>query len=221
MRALTQTNVMVRALCAALLTTLACYPRVERWSHRTNSMGYLSVLMVWSAFVLWAFVLAWHAKYTGRQPLVPPKNSRLWAAATAYGLGMGLIFHFLLDPQMRLTTPQDYPATLRAWVEMMLFSLSLEPLFLCFAPFAFCLRLLRQEQRALLGTVIFAVFVFYLKLSSSKTIPPWPFLGELVVVRVVAGFIGTFLYCRGGAWMVWWPVLIAQSRHLIDLHPAN
>jgi len=45
----------------------------------------------------------------------------------------------------------------------------LEPLFLCFAPFAFFIRLSNRQTTALALTVLFWVFILYLRLNVSKS----------------------------------------------------
>ena len=100
---------------------------------------------------------------------------------------------------------------------MALFSLALDSLFLTFAPFAFFMRLFRKQDLCMALTVLFGVFVLFLKLRSGAKLPPMSLALELTALRVAGGFVGLFFYLRGGALLVWWMVLIQQCRHAIDL----
>src|SRR5579872_6419537 len=142
MRSLAQPKVLARAGLAAIITALACYPRLAGWSERSEALLYLWLTLLWSVFFLWAFVFAWQSSHAGRPVLLatdgPPA---LWAAATVCALAAALLLHFFVDPQLRVITPQDYPANGKSWLSMCLFTLAMDPLFLCFAPFALFIRL--------------------------------------------------------------------------------
>jgi hypothetical protein len=60
MRRLADPNVLRSAILAALLTTLACAPRVLLWTTRPYTLGYLEAVLFFGSIVLWAFVFAWH-----------------------------------------------------------------------------------------------------------------------------------------------------------------
>jgi len=113
--------------------------------------------------------------------------------------------------------PGDYPDTYEAWLAMTLFTLAFDQLFLCFAPFAFFVRLL-QSQRAAAGlTVLFGVALLCLRIEwLAPQVPPL-FIAELFVWRTAAGFLTLYFYLKGGAPLAWWWVLLLQLRHLIAL----
>ncbi|MDB6018837.1 MAG: hypothetical protein JWR19_3326 [Pedosphaera sp.] len=202
---------------AAVLTTLACYPRLTSWSERTNSASFLCLLMLWSTFVLWSFVLGWHFKYTGQHPLAFKRQPSLWGMATVSGLVAAILLRLILDPQLRIINPGDYPANWQSWLSNSLFNLALDPLFLCFAPFAFFIRLAHRQTTALMLTITLGLFILYLKLSSSPVpLAPWLLLA-LMGARIAGGFLFVYAYLKGGVWLVWWLVLLLQLRHLVGL----
>src|ERR1700686_4937619 len=140
MRSLAQPGVLVRAGLAALVTSLACHPRLADWAERTHSTLFLSLALFYVVFVLWAFVFAWQFQYV-RLPVFVYPPLRSWAEATACGLACGLLFSLAVDPKLRIVSPKDYPSDPRSWMTMSLFTLGFYPLFLFFAPFAFFSRL--------------------------------------------------------------------------------
>lgn len=217
MRALAQPKVLVQASVAAIVTALAAYPRLAMWSERDKPVLLLEIFLIWAAFVLWSFAFGWHEQYTGRKIINFSASPKLWGWATAAGLSGAGVLLLMVDPQMRLTTPKDFPATHAAWIAMSLFTLAFEPLFFCFAPFAFFMRLIRKPQVAIVLTVLFEVFVLYLKLSLSKTLPSALFVTALVLLRITAGFVSLYLYAQGGALLVWWMVVLVELRHLFHL----
>src|SRR3954471_11320875 len=109
MRSLVQSQVLTKAAVAALLTSLAAYPRLATWMERTHAVAFMVLMLMWTTFVLWAFVFAWHEQYSKRPVLnfsAPPK---WWALATALGLFSSVLLLYVVDPQMRLITPKQYP----------------------------------------------------------------------------------------------------------------
>ena len=54
---------------------------------------------------------------------------------------------------LRLLAPTDFPHNPTQWFEHLCFSLALEQVFLCFAPFAFFVRLLPRVKAAAVATV--------------------------------------------------------------------
>jgi hypothetical protein len=221
MRHLTESKVMNRAAVAAILTALACYPRLMLWLERPYAVLPMCIMMFVCTFVLWAFAFAWQKPYAGREVISIGFDPRIWMAATVLALVWGAALHFLIDPQMRLVTPKEFPDSWTSWIAMALFSLALDPLFFTFAPFAFFMRLFRQPRLCMALTVLFGVFVLFLKLRSGAKLPPMSLALELTALRVAGGFVGLFFYLRGGALVVWWMVLIQQSRHAFDLAASH
>ena len=217
MRHLAQPRVLTQAGYAAVITALACYPRLAIWLERPYSIAFTCGMVLWTTFVLWTFVFAWQPVYA-RRPVIrfsfPP---RIWLIATAYGIISAIALHFVMDPQLRVTTPKDYPANWHTWVAMCLFALALDPLFLCFAPYAFFMRLFRRPEVSLALTVMFGIFVQCLKIDSSRPWPPASLIMELLVLHIIAGFVNVYLYLKGGALPVWWAVLLLELRHAYDL----
>src|SRR5581483_1412940 len=154
-------KVLTRAGAAALITALVCYPRLAMWSERLHAVSFLWLMLLWAGFVLWAFVFAWQSEY-GHRPVMGFKvQGRLWMAATLCGLAWAVMLHFLIDPQLRAVTPKEFPTDWKSWLAMSLFSVGFDPLFLCFAPFAFFARLSHRQEASVALTVLFGVMVFY------------------------------------------------------------
>jgi hypothetical protein len=214
MRSLAQTKVLTGAGLAAVLSSLACYPRLALWSAQPSPLPFLWLMLLWATFVLWSFVLGWHSKYTGQRVLAFRWQPRLWIIATLCALAAAVVMRLAIDPQLRATTPGDYPTNWQSWTAMSLFTLAFDPLFLCFAPFAFFIRLFHRQTSASVLTVIFGLFILYLKVNASTPPPPW-LLVEMIMLRVAAGFLCVYFYLKGGAWLIWWVLLLAQLRHLL------
>src|SRR5207247_4066643 len=104
-----------------------------------------------------------------------------------------------------------------AWRAMTLFNLAFDQLFLCFAPFAFFVRLLHNQKAAAGLTVLFGVMLLCLRIKSLAPLVSAFFIAELFVWRTAAGFLTVYFYLKGGAPLVWWWVLLLQLRHLIAL----
>ncbi|MDB6108941.1 MAG: hypothetical protein JWR69_691 [Pedosphaera sp.] len=214
MRSLAQPKVLAGAGLAALITSLACYPRLALWSASPAPLLFSWLMLLWVTFMLWSFVLGWHLKYTGQRVLAFQWQARLWMLATLGGVVSALVLRFAVDPYWRVLSPTSFPSDWRSWLAMSLFSLAFDPLFLCFAPYAFFMRLFRRQTSALVLTVSFELFVLYAKLSSS-TLPTTGWLVEVIVLRVVAGFLSVYCYVKGGIWLIWWLVLVMELRHLL------
>ncbi len=217
MRHLTESGVVCRAALAAVVTALAGYPRLMLWLERPYAVLPMCLMMFVCTFVLWAFAFAWQKPYAGREVIGAGFNPRIWVAATVVALAWAAILHFLIDPQSRMVTPKEFPDSWKLWIAMSLFHLALEPLFLTFAPYAFFMRLFRQPRLCMALTVLFGVFVLFLKLRSGVKLPPLSLALELTALRLAGGFVGLFFYLRGGALVVWWMVLIQEGRFAFDL----
>jgi hypothetical protein len=217
MRSLAQPRVLARAGLAAALTALACLPRLAMWPTRAGSLAFFCLTLLWASFVLWAFVLGWHFEYSGRPALVLPRQPRLWALASAFGVAAAVFSYFLVDPEGRRAWPEGYPTDVRGWAARMLFTVSFTPLFCCFAPFAFFMRLCRQQTTSSVLTVIFGVFVVFINLRASPVPLPLWFQAEMLAGTAAVGFVFLYFYLAGGAWLVWWMLLLAQLRLLAGL----
>jgi hypothetical protein len=222
MRSLAQPKVLGRALLAALLTSAACYPRLATWAERGAPVYFLWLVMLWSMFVLWGFVFAWQFQYAGRPVMGVDKiEPKLWGLATLCAVAAAILMHFVIDPQGRLMSPGTYPADWNSWLTFSLFGLAFDPLFLCFAPFAFFIRLSRKQDSALAMAVVFGLFILALKINQSPAPASFWTLVELVSLRVLASFAALYLYLKGGALLVWWTMLIMQFRFLLDFAGAG
>ena len=216
MRSLAKPIVLRHALLAALLSTLACIPRIAIWQDRPYAVPFMSVTMLFCTFVLWAFVFAWHEQYSGCRVFNLRFQPVLWTVGTVYALAAAASEHFSLDDKLRIITPQVYPTDWSSWAAMSLFSLSLEQLFLCFAPFAFFIRLSHRQTTAVGFTIVFGLFVVFLNLNSGKSLPGMGLTAELIALRVVSAFVNVFFYLKGGVLLVWWIGLVIQLRHLLE-----
>ena len=204
-------------MTAAAIASVLCLPRLWLWSERKHPLWYLEVLLLLGGTVLWAFVFAWHPKYTG-QPVFRVKiEPALVATITLIGLGIATLLYFLLDPRLRIMIPADYPRNLQEWAAMTLFSLAFTQVFLVLAPFAWLMRLFRDRATAIGLTVLFGLFVMVLKNQSSPTPLPLGLFSGLLALRVVTGLLSIYCYLRGGALLVWWWTLLLETRHLATL----
>src|SRR5689334_23331276 len=100
MRALAQPEVVRSAIIAACVSAALCLPRLLLWSTRKYPIWYLEAVLLLGGTVLWAFVFAWHTKYTQR-PVVTLKIEWLpLAIATVAGVALATVMHFFFVPQM-------------------------------------------------------------------------------------------------------------------------
>ncbi len=214
MRALAKPEVLQSALAAALISALASYPRLAMWTERRYGLWYLETLLFLCGTVLWAFVFAWHTKYTGRPlfrfhvEIVPLAVAVLSATVAAVAA------HYWIDPTLRTITPLEYPKSLEQWVAYVLWSLTFVQLYLLFAPFAWLMRLSQNIIIATALTVLFGAFVMVLKNHSSPTPMPWGLFAGSLTMRLGTGGLAVYLLLRGGIPLVWLWVVIFQSRHL-------
>jgi len=209
--------VLQRSAFAAGLTVAACYPRLAFWQERAHAVAYLLAVMFICTLFLWAFVFAWHRKYTGQDVFRFRLPATLWINASLTALIVGVVSFLFLDPILRKLTPQDYPHDVAAWAAMTLFSLAMEQLFLYFAPFALFMRLFRSPRAAMVSTVIFVVFLLCLKSSSSATPPPVTVIMGLAIFRLVVAWASVQFFAQGGAILQSWWTLLLQARFLFSL----
>ncbi len=221
MRHLVQPRTLRLAGLAALVTTLACYPRLSLWGNRSAPIWYLEAVIFFCAIVLWSFVFAWHTTYT-RQPVFTLKQEpRPFAIVTVIGIAVALTLHLFLDPSLRAKIPEEYPANQEQWFALVLFSLTFNQLFLIFAPFAWLIRLFQNRWVATGLTVLFGALVLAIKIRHSPTPIPTPLFTALLGGRVAMGFLAVSFYLRGGVLLSWWWTFLIEARHLLDLsgHP--
>lgn len=217
MRALGKPDVLKSAATASLVTSVLCFPRMWLWTNRVYPIWYLEALLFLGGIVLWAFVFAWHTKYTHRPVFAAKLGAVPAAVATISGVGAAILLRQFIDPGLRARSPEDYPLNIQQWVAMTLFSLAFTQLFLVFAPFAWLVRLSGRPQIAAALTVAFGVVVMMVKNGAPPGgLPPMLFL-ELLAVRLAAGGLSIYLFLRGGVFLVWWWGLLVQARLLWNL----
>ena len=217
MRLLTQPPVLKSAAIAAIFTALACFPRLALWDQRSRPLWYLELALLLCSSILWAFVFAWYPEHTRRPAFRPPRRAGLWALATCSGVAVAALLHWLVDPQARAATPQDYPTDFGGWLASTAFTLSFNLLFLTLAPVALLLRLLQRRAAVVTFTVLLGVFMMYLKMTSSPESPAPELLVRLLAARVLIGALAASLFLEGGVWLAWWWALLLQGRHLLTL----
>jgi hypothetical protein len=216
-RDLVKTEVVQSAALATLAGALVCYPRLALWSERSFPIWYLEAVLLLGGFVLWAFVYAWHTKYTGQPVLTLKLSTAPLLLATLAGIFMAVLLHWFIDPAFRARTPEDYPAELQQWIAMTLFSLGFTQLFLVFAPFDWSVRLTKQRWIAMLFTVLFGVFVLVVKTRSSPSPLAPSLFWLLILVRAATSFLSVWFYARHGMILAWWWGFLLQARHLLSL----
>jgi hypothetical protein len=217
MRSLAQSEVLKSASLAALLTSLACYPRLFLWPSRPHALWYLEAVLFLCGIVLWAFVFGWHTRYTGRPVFTVKIGVLPFVGVTLAAIAIAMVLRVWLDPSLRLRTPEDYPATVQQWAALTLFSLAFTQLYLVFAAFAWFVRLFRHTDMAAALTVLFGLFVLVIKNQGSPVPMSSGLLLGLLVSRLVVGTLSVYIYLRGGVLLVWWWGLLLQSRHLWGL----
>ena len=217
MRNLAQPRVLKLAGFASLVTALACYPRLSLWLNRAAPIWYLEAVIFFCGFILWGFVFAWHTPYIHRPVFTLKVEPRLFITVTLAGIAVATAFHLFLDPALRLKMPEDYPANLKQWLAMALFSLAFNQLFLIFAPFAWLVRLFQNQLVATCLTVLFGAFVLTIKCQSAKTPIPSLLFATLLAVRIGMGFLSVSFYLRGGVILSWWWTFLLEARLLLDV----
>jgi hypothetical protein len=216
-RSFTQPRVLKLAGIAALISALACYPRLSLWLNRPAPIWYLEAMIFLCAIVLWGFVFAWHTHYTHRPVFVFKLESGPFIAVTLVGITAAMVFHLFLDPSLRPQIPEEYPADLEQWFAWVLFSLFFNQLFLLFAPFAWLMRLFKNRWVAASLTVLFGACVLAMKIRSLPTPVPTLLFAALLAGRIVMGFLAVWFYLRGGVMLIWWWTFLFEARNLLNL----
>jgi len=212
-RLLVQHSVLKNAALTALLTALACWPRLLLWVQRPYAVWFMLATLGWATLILWSFVFAWHTRYTDSAVFTARFRPRVWCVATVCGMAGTGILYWLIDPVLRPIAAEDYPTSYRSWVAMTLFTLAFDQLFLCFAPFAFFMRLFHDRNVATGLTVLFGMFLLYLHARLWAAQFSSVFILKLFAWRAVAGFLSVYFFLRGGALLTLWWVFLPQLRH--------
>lgn len=216
-RHLLQPRILAWSALAAFASAIACYPRLALWTNRADPVWYLEGTTFLCGIVLWGFVFAWHTRYSGRPWWVLKPEPKLVIAASVIAVVAGGVFHFWLDPSLQTLTPMDYPASVKQWFALELFSLAFGQLFLLFAPFAWLLRLLKNRQVAAGLTVLFGASLLLVKMQSlSPPVPPL-LLAALLAAKIGMGLLAVWFYLRGGVLLIWWWTLLFAARQLLGL----
>ncbi len=215
MRDLLHPRVLNQASVAAMVSALACYPRMSLWLNRSAPIWYLEAVLFLCSIVLWAFVFAWHKPYTNRPVFVLNLEPKVVAVATLLGIVAVIVYYFWLDPLLRPKLPEEYPADFKHWFAMMLFSLGLNQLFVTFAPFDWLMRLFKNRWLATCLTALFGTCVLAMKIHSLAT-PISPSLWTMLLTgRIIAGLLAVWFYLRGGVILVWWWTFLFGSRYFL------
>src|SRR5580698_7278086 len=98
MRHLLQPRVLNMACVAALVSALACYPRLSLWLNRPGPLWYLEAIIFLCTIMLWGFVFAWHEPYTKRPPFVLNLEAIPVILATLTGVYAAEVYNLWLDP---------------------------------------------------------------------------------------------------------------------------
>ncbi|MBG87051.1 MAG: hypothetical protein CMO80_09155 [Verrucomicrobiales bacterium] len=217
MRSFVQPKVLRRAGLAALVGTVACIPRLNYWPDRPDAVWFLAGLLAWCLFVMWGFVFGWEEKYGQAKPLAFKADPKAWGAIVLGGILAAILAARFTDPVFREIAPEEYPGSIKQWLAFVAFYLSLELIFVCFAPLAFFARLAENAQLAAGLTIGLGLAVMFLKLG---TLPESPHLGVLIwlaVFRIAYSGACISLYRWGGILPVYTLGLIVQARLLVGL----
>ena len=208
---------MVSAAIAAALSAAFSLPRILFWENRPFSAWYPEAIIFSCGFVLWAFVFAWHTKYSGRPVFTLKISPASFTLASLTGMVAAVSVQWLMDPTLRARTPEDYPASTQEWIAKTLFDLAFWQLFLTFAPFAWLMRLFRNQSIAIALTVLLGLVVLILKIRSSPIPVPTTLFVALVVFRIAGGLLAIAFYLRGGVVLVSWWTFLVQLRLLFGI----
>ena len=221
MRDLAKTEVIKSAVIAALLGCLACYPRVDIWSDRPYPIWYLELLLVLGGFVFWAFVFAWHTKYTNRPVFNFKPGPTSFSIVTLTAMLLAGLQCWIFDPPLRARFPNEYPSNAHELIATILFSLSFTHLFLVFAPFDWAMRLFKHQSVAITVVILLGMIVIVRKLQSMPEALPAGLVVMFVSARGISSLVAVWLYARYGVAVVWWWSLLLQARHLLTIASAN
>jgi hypothetical protein len=211
-RDLARPEILKPTACAALASALLCLPRLLMWSHRSYPVWYLDAIIFTGGFVLWAFVFAWHTKYTGRPVFTWNISVGDFFTVALAGIIVAAVLRWFVDPMAQPTMPEDYPANLPQWLAMCLFTLGLDQLFVVCAPYAWLIRLFQNRRMALILTALFSLVVLLLKLQRARSpVAPTLFI-VLMISRLVGTTVSVVIYLRGGLLLAWW------WGFLVELH---
>ena len=217
MRQLARTDVLKSATIAALISAVLCLPRVWLWSARKYPVWYLEALLFLGGTVLWAFVFAWHTKYTARPVFRFRIKPSLLTLATIAALVIAVVLIVFLDPALRRAAPEDYPSSFSQWLAMALFSLAFTQIFLVFAPCAWLMRLFGSQTVAITLTVVFGVCVAIVRNHGSSTFTSGELFPTLLLLRAISSLLSLYFYWQGGAILAGWFAFLILGRHLLDL----
>ena len=217
MRYLLQPRVLKLASVAALISALACFPRLSLWYNRPAPIWYLEVTIFVCAVVLWSFVFAWHLPYAGRPAFVFRLKPGLFFATTIAGILVAAMCRVWLDPMIRSKFPEEFPDDLQHWLASVPFMLAFNQLFQVFAPFDWLVRLSRNFWVATILTALLGTVVLAMKIHSLAAPSPWLLTATLLASRTIVGFLSATVYLRGGIVLVWWWTFLIESRHLLNL----
>lgn len=169
-----------------------------------------------TAFFLWAFVFAWHRRYSGRPVLAAPRPAP-WAVVTACALAGSAAAVCFLDPVLRPLTPEAYPASAHEWAALALFDAGFAQLFLCFAPFAYFARVSSNPFLAAAATVGLGLLVAALRLWGLPAAVPLPTAAAALAARGAAAACCVWAYREGGVLLALWWALLLDLRLLAAL----
>jgi hypothetical protein len=214
MRDFARPAVLLNAALAALAGTAACLPKMARWTASLEYLVIIAAMLGWCVFVLWGFVFAWSSRHAGVPPFQRPRDGRFWALITLVAIAVGLLLTTTLDAEYRRLFPFEDSRTPGQWTAALFFNLSLQQLFLCFAPIAFFSRLGAPPGVTLGLTVALTLSVLTMKLDRAPLEPSAIAIVGWVAARGLIAAGSVLIYRRGGVLAVWWFALLLQCRHL-------
>lgn len=216
MRDLASPRVIERAAAGACFTAFVSYSRMALWAARPGQLWVMEAAVFTTAFFLWAFVFAWHRRYSGRPVLAVPRLAP-WAAVTLLGLVGAVLAASFIDPVLRPLTPEVYPNTFREWGALALFDLGFVQLFLCFAPMAYFSRVSSNPLLAAAATVGLSLLVALLRLRGLPVSVPFTTAAAVLAVRGLSAACSVWSYREGGILLAAWWTLLLDLRHLAAL----
>jgi hypothetical protein len=220
MQSLVQPDTMRSAAMAAVISAVACSPRLALWTDRPQSLWFMVTMLLLVAFILWSFVFGWYPRFTGRPVIWCKAGTKVWGLAVAVGLLGGVILVIGVDPILRDARPGDYPVSVAEWMIFTLFNLGFSQVFVSYAPLSFFLRLSGRTTAAIGLTVVFGLGLLATQLQASGVELEASFVASLYLLRAVLGVTGGILFLRGGLLPALTLALLLDLRLVPGLIPS-
>jgi len=214
MRRLADRDVMKKAGVAAVASGVLCLPRLMMWEDRVKAWWLMGAILVWAMFFLWLFVFAWHEHHGGGKVVRWKVEGRIWLVVVVASVLWGVFLAAFVDPSLKAWNPKEFPTDGLDVLARVAFAVSLESLFLLFAPFALMIRLTGKVGAAYGLTLVFVMLVAGLKMISLEYQLSAGWMLALFAMRLLGSGVLLLLYLRKGVLPVWVAGFLIGIRNL-------